>query len=46
VGLYANSWYDEQKMIGSQKQRELWIDEVGVGSTFEDADPQETGKSA
>jgi hypothetical protein len=46
VGLYANSWYDEHNMIGNQKQRQLWIDEIGVGSTFADADPDEIKKSA
>ncbi|KAJ4354651.1 uncharacterized protein N0V89_006388 [Didymosphaeria variabile] len=46
VGLYANSWYDEKKMIGNQAQRQLWIDEIGVGTTFADADPDEIKKSA
>ncbi|KAJ4296822.1 hypothetical protein N0V90_006870 [Kalmusia sp. IMI 367209] len=46
VGLYANSWYDEHKMIGNQPQRQLWIDEIGVGSTFADADPDQIKKSA
>lgn len=46
VGLYANSWYDEHKMIGNQLQRQLWIDEIGVGSTFTDADPDNIKNSA
>ncbi|OAG12673.1 uncharacterized protein CC84DRAFT_1227251 [Paraphaeosphaeria sporulosa] len=46
VGLYANSWHDEKKMVGSQPKRQLWIDEIGVGSTFADADPDDIKKSA
>jgi hypothetical protein len=46
VGLYANSWHDDEKMVGNQPQRQLWIDEMGVGSTFADADPDEIKKSA
>ncbi|KAI2639859.1 polysaccharide lyase family 20 protein [Hypomontagnella submonticulosa] len=39
AGLYANSWHDDKRMEGSQGTRQLWIDEVGIGSTYEDADP-------
>lgn len=46
VGLYANSWHDDGKMVGTQAKRQLWIDEIGVGSTFADADPDEIKKSA
>ena len=37
VGLYANSWHDQHKLIG-QGTRQVWIDEVGIGSEFKDAD--------
>ncbi|KAM0815797.1 putative Polysaccharide lyase [Seiridium cardinale] len=40
VGLYANSWHDQGKLVGSG-DRQLWIDEVGIGSTFADADPDQ-----
>jgi hypothetical protein len=46
VGLYANSWHDEHKMVGNQKERMLWIDEIGVGSTLADADPDKIKGSA
>jgi len=46
VGIYANSWYDEHKMIGNQANRQLWIDEIGVGSSYKDVDPAEIAKSA
>lgn len=36
VGLYANSWFDQKKLVGSQSRRQLWIDEVIVGSAPED----------
>jgi len=39
VGLYANGWYDNGYMQGSQGTRSIWFDEIGVGTTFADADP-------
>lgn len=39
VGLYANSWYDEKKMLGSQPFRQVWYDEVAIGTEFKDANP-------
>ncbi|KAI0145861.1 polysaccharide lyase family 20 protein [Hypoxylon sp. NC0597] len=39
TGLYANGWHDDKHMEGSQGTRQLWIDSVGIGSTYEDADP-------
>ncbi|KAH9906278.1 polysaccharide lyase family 20 protein [Xylariomycetidae sp. FL2044] len=41
VGLYANSWYDDHQMDGNQGTRQVWIDEVGYGDSYEDADPGE-----
>jgi hypothetical protein len=32
VGLYANDWHDQGKLVGSQTRRQIWIDEVAVGS--------------
>lgn len=40
VGLYANSWHDQKKLVGDG-DRQLWIDEVGIGSEFKDADPDQ-----
>lgn len=40
VGLYAKSWHDQGRLVGSG-DRQLWIDEVGIGSTFADADPDQ-----
>ncbi|KAK9414863.1 putative Polysaccharide lyase [Seiridium unicorne] len=37
--LYAN-WHDQGKLVGSDDRR-LWINEVGIGSTFADADPDQ-----
>lgn len=39
VGLYANSWHDDHRMVGSQGTRQVWYDQIGAGSTFADADP-------
>jgi hypothetical protein len=38
VGLYANGWHDSG-FEGGNPFRQVWIDEVGVGSAFIDADP-------
>ena len=43
AGLYANGWYDDKKMIGSQGTRQVWIDQVGFGTMFSDADPDQWG---
>lgn len=39
VGLYANAWHDQNTITGSQTFRQVWVDEIGIGSTFADADP-------
>ncbi|KAH8691452.1 polysaccharide lyase [Talaromyces proteolyticus] len=39
VGIYANGWHDDKGMKGTQSTREIWIDSVGIGTTFADADP-------
>ncbi|KAI8269496.1 hypothetical protein K4K58_001163 [Colletotrichum sp. SAR11_239] len=39
VGLYANSWHDDNKMVGSQAFRQIWFDEVSVDSTYKAVDP-------
>ncbi|ADO69935.1 polysaccharide lyase [Stigmatella aurantiaca] len=41
VGLYANGWYDDKYMQGSQSNRSIWFDEIGAGTTFADADPDQ-----
>ncbi|KAF7562252.1 hypothetical protein G7046_g1895 [Stylonectria norvegica] len=42
VGLYANSWHDDKKMLGTQPFRQVWYDEVAVGTEFKDVDPDAT----
>ncbi|KAH7418489.1 polysaccharide lyase-domain-containing protein [Cadophora sp. MPI-SDFR-AT-0126] len=39
VGLYANSWTWPAVMKGDQGFRQVWFDEIGVGTAFADADP-------
>jgi len=39
VGMYANSWHDQGKMVGSQGTRTLYYDQIGIGTAFRDADP-------
>jgi hypothetical protein len=39
LGLYANGWHDESKLVGDGF-RQVWIDEVGIGSAFADGDPE------
>lgn len=41
VGLYANLWHDDGTLEGGQGTRQVWFDEIGVGSTFADADPDQ-----
>lgn len=39
VGFYANSWHDDNRMVGSQAFRQVWFDEVSVDSTYKAVDP-------
>jgi hypothetical protein len=39
VGMYANSWHDQGRMLGTQPTRTLYYDQIGIGTTFADADP-------
>lgn len=40
VGLYANSWHDQgNKLEGSQGFRQVWYDEISVGTSYDDVDP-------
>ncbi|KAK0615172.1 polysaccharide lyase [Bombardia bombarda] len=41
VGLYANAWHDQGTMTGSQPFRQIWYDEIAMGTTFADADPDQ-----
>ncbi|KAB8264930.1 polysaccharide lyase [Aspergillus pseudonomiae] len=41
VGLYANGWYDDGGMKGTQGTRQVWYDEIVAGTTFADADPDQ-----
>jgi hypothetical protein len=38
VGIYANSWHDEGRCLGSTT-RYAYFDQIGWGTTFADADP-------
>lgn len=39
VGLYANSWGSEDGMLGTQGFRQVWFDEIALGTEFKDVDP-------
>jgi Polysaccharide lyase len=39
VGMYANAWHDQGRMVGTQATRTLYYDQIGIGTTFGDADP-------
>ncbi|KAE8393765.1 polysaccharide lyase [Aspergillus alliaceus] len=39
VGIYANGWHDDGGMKGTQGTRQVWYDEIAVGTTFADAEP-------
>ncbi|KAJ5971283.1 uncharacterized protein N7479_001201 [Penicillium vulpinum] len=41
VGLYANGWYDDKGMKGTQGTRSIWYDEIAAGTVFADADPDQ-----
>ncbi|OAA36796.1 glucuronan lyase A [Beauveria brongniartii RCEF 3172] len=41
VGAYMNSWHDSGHMEGSQPFRQIWYDEVAVGTTYKDVDPDQ-----
>ena len=41
AGLYANGWHDNGYIVGSQTTRQVWYDQIGSGSTFADADPDQ-----
>lgn len=40
VGLYANGW-SNGNYKGNQPFRQIWFDEIGFGTTFADADPDQ-----
>ncbi|KAG0650847.1 hypothetical protein D0Z07_2320 [Hyphodiscus hymeniophilus] len=39
VGLYANGWHDDGQMKGTQGTRQVWFDQIAIGTVFADADP-------
>lgn len=42
VGLYANSWKDQgNKLEGNQGFRQVWYDEISVGTEYKDVDPDQ-----
>ncbi|KAJ7615968.1 polysaccharide lyase [Roridomyces roridus] len=41
VGLYANGWHDDGAMKGTQPFRQVWYDQIAMGTTFADADPDQ-----
>lgn len=44
VGLYANGWHDDREMKGTQGLRQVWSDQIGMGTTFADAEPDQWGE--
>jgi hypothetical protein len=42
AGLYANSWFDDGHMTGTQPFRQIWFDEISIGTTFADVDPDQS----
>ena len=42
IGLYANSWYDQKRMVGNQPFRQVWLDEAAIGTEFKDVDPDQS----
>lgn len=41
TGIYANGWHDDGYMAGTQGTRSIWYDQIGAGTTFADADPDQ-----
>lgn len=41
MGLYANAWRDEGRLVGTQGTRQIWFDEIAAGTTFADVDPDQ-----
>ena len=49
VGIYANSWHDDAAgckgangaCTTDEGFRQVWFDEIGIGTTFADADPEQ-----
>lgn len=42
VGLYANGWRDGgNRLEGNQGFRQVWYDEIAVGTTYKDVDPDQ-----
>lgn len=39
VGLYANGWHDSGSLQGTQGTRSIWVDEIAIGTSFADVDP-------
>ena len=39
IGLNAISWTNDGGLVGTQSTRKVWIDQIGAGSTYEDAGP-------
>ncbi|KAI9163068.1 polysaccharide lyase family 20 protein [Paramyrothecium foliicola] len=42
IGLYANGWGDQGQMAGTQGFRQVWFDEIAIGTTFKDVDPDQS----
>ena len=43
LGQYANGWHDDPPMKGSQPIRKIYLDQIGAGTTYADADPNAWG---
>lgn len=38
VGLYANGWHDDARIDGTQFFRQVWFDDIAIGTEFADVD--------
>ncbi|TQV91465.1 integral membrane protein [Cordyceps javanica] len=41
VGASMPAWHDEGEMQGNQTVREIWFDEIAVGTEYKDVDPDQ-----
>ena len=41
MGLYSNGFKDDGYMEGNQPFRQVWYDEISVGTTYKDVDPDQ-----
>jgi hypothetical protein len=42
VGLYSNGWHDDGEILGSQTYRQVWYDEIVIGTELSDVQIDKT----